>query len=65
MLAECAPESVQILDVRVEPDLPDTFSVKATVNGVEMLFTYNRSTGSVNEGDRASAELLDTCGVVR
>ncbi len=65
ILAECAPQQVTILDVRIEPDLPHTFSVRARVKEVEMLFTYDNETGRVTEGDRASAELLDSCGVQR
>jgi len=65
VLFECSGGDAQILDVRREPDLPDTYSVQARVKGVEMLFTYTRSTGTITEGDRASADLLQQCGVVR
>lgn len=65
VLAECAPGDAQILDVRKEPDLPDTYTVLARVKGVEMLFTYTKSTGTITEGDKASADLLQQCGFVR
>jgi hypothetical protein len=63
VLSECALGDFRIVDVRREPDLPNTFSVRAEVDGVEMLFVYNADNGDITEGDRASAELLTRCGV--
>ena len=64
VLAECTGGApVVVVDVQDDPDLPDTVTAELIVNGVQMMFTYNNVTGSVGEGDRASAELLQACGV--
>ncbi len=64
VLAECTGGApVVVVDVQDDPVLPDTVTAELIVNGVQMMFTYNNVTGSVGEGDRASAELLQACGV--
>lgn len=66
VLSECAGAdgTVQVLDVAADPDLPGVLTVQVRVNGEDMLFTYEPTSGDVGEGDRASAELLAACGVV-
>lgn len=64
VLAECTNGApVQVVDVAPDPDLPNTVTARLVVNGVTMIFTYDSTTGTIGEGDRASAELLATCGV--
>jgi hypothetical protein len=63
VLADCTGGApVVVVDVQADPDLPDTVTAELIVNGAQMMFTYNSVTGSVGEGDRASAELLQACG---
>lgn len=62
VLAECT-DTVQVLDARMEPDSLGVITVRARVDGVEMVLTYEPATGSVGEGDRASADLLARCGI--
>lgn len=66
VLGECtnfAP--IQVVNVQPIPDLPGTVTADLVVNGVAMQFTYQRESGTIGEGDRAAAELLDRCGVHR
>jgi len=66
VLAECTSgASVQVVDVARDPDLPNTVTARLVVNGVTMVFTYDTTTGTIVEGDRASADLLASCGVHR
>ncbi len=62
LLAACTG-TVQVLDARIEPDTPGVITVRARVDGVEMILTYEPSTGTVGEGDRASAQLIARCGI--
>ena len=64
VVAECsAGAPVEVVDVQDDPVLPNTVTAQLVVNGVPMLFTYDYVNGTVGEGDRASAEFLQTCGV--
>lgn len=62
VLAECT-NTVQVLDARMEPDSLGVITVRARVDGVEMVLTYEPATGSVGEGDRASADFLARCAI--
>jgi hypothetical protein len=66
VLSECAGAggTVEVLDVAEDLELLGVYTVQVRVNGVDMLFTYQPATGEVGEGDRASADLLASCGVV-
>jgi hypothetical protein len=64
VVAECSGGApVEVVDVQDDPDLANTVTAQLIVNGVPMLFTYDHVTGDVGEGDRASAEFLQACGV--
>jgi hypothetical protein len=64
VVSECtAFGPVELVDVEPVPDRTGAFTVLLLVGGTEMLFVYEPDTGTITEGDRASADLLAACGV--
>lgn len=56
---------LQVLDVQPLEGVPGTYTATLDVGGTVMQFTYTPESGTIGEGDRASAQLLDSCGVQR
>ncbi len=64
VVSECtAGGPVELVDVEPVADRTGAFTIQLLVGGSEMLFVYEPDTGTITEGDRASAELLAACGV--
>ncbi|MEZ5142325.1 MAG: DUF6777 domain-containing protein [Acidimicrobiales bacterium] len=51
-----------VLDTQQDLELLGVSTVRARVDGTEMLFTYTSATGTLGEGDRASADIVARCG---
>lgn len=65
VVSECRPDAaVTVIDVEDVEGFTGSYTALLDVGGTQMLFMYEPATGVITEGDRASAELLTTCGVL-
>ena len=63
-VSECRPgASVVVVDVEPLEGFTGSITVTLDVGGTRMLFVYEPATGTITEGDRASAELIADCGL--
>ena len=57
-------DAVTLVDVEPLEGFTGGFTILLDVGGTTMLFVYEPDTGTITEGDRASADLIAECGVL-
>jgi hypothetical protein len=63
-VSECRPDAaVVVVDVEALEGFTGSFTVTLDVGGTRMLVVYEPATGTITEGDRASAALIAECGL--
>lgn len=62
-VSECGAGPVTLVDVVPLEGFTGSFTITLDVGGTQMLFLYEPDTGTITEGDRASADLIASCGI--
>lgn len=62
-ISECTTEPVTLVDVEPLEGFTGGFTITLDIGGTTMLFVYEPATGTITEGDRASADLIASCGI--